>query len=127
MFRSLILTAGMCVCVCDITCVKYLFKKFSPLQSSSCRIFFLAGLFTAPCTCFTLFFNKLSQGLLSFMLCKALFPSSQRTAGDLMIRNIQLYHAGKYICVVDTDVESLSAVAILIVKGKKTSSQLCGL
>uniref|UniRef100_A0AAV2LY23 Ig-like domain-containing protein n=1 Tax=Knipowitschia caucasica TaxID=637954 RepID=A0AAV2LY23_KNICA len=43
-----------------------------------------------------------------------------RTAGDLMIRNIQLYHAGKYICVVDTDVESLSAVAVLIVKGKKT-------
>uniref|UniRef100_A0A3B4BHE0 Contactin 3a, tandem duplicate 2 n=1 Tax=Periophthalmus magnuspinnatus TaxID=409849 RepID=A0A3B4BHE0_9GOBI len=40
-----------------------------------------------------------------------------RTAGDLMIRNIQLYHAGKYICVVDTDVESLSAVAVLIVKG----------
>lgn len=39
-----------------------------------------------------------------------------------MIRNIQLYHAGKYICVVDTDVESLSAVAVLIVKGKKTSS-----
>lgn len=39
-----------------------------------------------------------------------------------MIRNIQLYHAGKYICVVDTDVESLSAVAILIVKGKKTSA-----
>uniref|UniRef100_A0A3Q3WSB8 Uncharacterized protein n=1 Tax=Mola mola TaxID=94237 RepID=A0A3Q3WSB8_MOLML len=38
-------------------------------------------------------------------------------AGDLMIRNIQLYHAGKYICVVDTDVESLSAVAVLIVKG----------
>lgn len=37
-----------------------------------------------------------------------------------MIRNIQLYHAGKYICVVDTDVESLSAVAVLIVKGKKT-------
>ncbi|KAM8830683.1 contactin-3-like [Synchiropus picturatus] len=40
-----------------------------------------------------------------------------RAAGDLMIRNIQLYHAGKYICVVDTDVESLSAVAVLIVKG----------
>uniref|UniRef100_A0A674NNF8 Contactin-3-like n=1 Tax=Takifugu rubripes TaxID=31033 RepID=A0A674NNF8_TAKRU len=59
----------------------------------------------------------LSQGLLSFMLCKAFLPSAQRTAGDLMIRNIQLYHAGKYICVVDTDVESLSAVAILIVKG----------
>lgn len=42
-----------------------------------------------------------------------------------MIRNIQLYHAGKYICVVDTDVESLSAVAVLIVKGKKTSFLLC--
>ncbi|XP_054626908.1 contactin-3-like isoform X2 [Dunckerocampus dactyliophorus] len=40
-----------------------------------------------------------------------------RAAGDLMIRNIQLNHTGKYICVVDTDVESLSAVAILIVKG----------
>uniref|UniRef100_A0A3B4FIZ3 Contactin-3-like n=1 Tax=Pundamilia nyererei TaxID=303518 RepID=A0A3B4FIZ3_9CICH len=43
--------------------------------------------------------------------------SDPQTAGDLMIRNIQLYHAGKYICVVDTDVESLSAVAVLIVKG----------
>lgn len=40
-------------------------------------------------------------------------------AGDLMIRNIQLKHAGKYVCVIDTDVESLSAAAILIVKGKK--------
>uniref|UniRef100_A0A8C5DCN7 Contactin-3-like n=1 Tax=Gouania willdenowi TaxID=441366 RepID=A0A8C5DCN7_GOUWI len=43
-----------------------------------------------------------------------------RTAGDLMIRSIQLSHAGKYICVVDTDVESLSAVAVLIVKGSPT-------
>uniref|UniRef100_A0A3Q3E3X4 Contactin-3-like n=1 Tax=Hippocampus comes TaxID=109280 RepID=A0A3Q3E3X4_HIPCM len=43
--------------------------------------------------------------------------SDLRTAGDLMIRNIQLNHTGKYICVVDTDVESLSAVAVLIVKG----------
>ncbi|XP_063063884.1 contactin-4-like [Engraulis encrasicolus] len=38
-------------------------------------------------------------------------------AGDLMIRNIQLKHAGKYVCVVDTDVESLSAAAVLVVKG----------
>ncbi|KAL4655902.1 contactin-3-like [Arapaima gigas] len=38
-------------------------------------------------------------------------------AGDLMIRNIQLNHGGKYVCVVDTDVESLSAAAVLIVKG----------
>ncbi|XP_066554152.1 contactin-3 [Amia ocellicauda] len=38
-------------------------------------------------------------------------------AGDLMIRNIQLNNAGKYVCVVNTDVESLSAAAVLIVKG----------
>ncbi|XP_012682835.2 contactin-3 [Clupea harengus] len=38
-------------------------------------------------------------------------------AGDLMIRNIQLKHAGKYVCVVDTDVESLSAASVLVVKG----------
>lgn len=131
MFRSMD-SGCRCVCVCDITCVKYRFKKF-PLRRAPAAgpagfylFIFLARLFTAPCICFTSFFNKLSQGLLSFILCKALAPFFQRTAGDLMIRNIQLYHAGKYICVVDTDVESLSAVAILIVKGKKTSSRLCG-
>ncbi|XP_061759853.1 contactin-3 [Nerophis ophidion] len=47
-----------------------------------------------------------------------------RAAGDLMIRNIQLNHTGKYICVVDTDVESLSAVAILIVKGPPSPPDL---
>ena len=36
-----------------------------------------------------------------------------------MIRNIQLNHGGKYVCIIDTDVESLSAAAILIVKGKR--------
>lgn len=35
-----------------------------------------------------------------------------------MIRNIQLNHGGKYVCVIDTDVESLSTSAILVVKGK---------
>uniref|UniRef100_A0A4W4F289 Contactin 3a, tandem duplicate 2 n=1 Tax=Electrophorus electricus TaxID=8005 RepID=A0A4W4F289_ELEEL len=45
------------------------------------------------------------------------FNETQSAPGDLMIRNIQLRHAGKYVCVVDTDVESLSAAAILIVKG----------
>lgn len=35
-----------------------------------------------------------------------------------MIRNIQLNHGGKYVCLVDTDVESLSADAILVVKGR---------
>ncbi len=43
-----------------------------------------------------------------------------------MIRNIQLKHAGKYVCVVDTDVESLSAVAILIVKGKRATARHLG-
>lgn len=43
-----------------------------------------------------------------------------------MIRNIQLKHAGKYVCVVDTDVESLSAAAILIVKGKRMTARDLG-
>lgn len=43
-----------------------------------------------------------------------------------MIRNIQLKHAGKYVCVVDTDVESLSAAAILIVKGKRATARHLG-
>ncbi|MED6243282.1 Contactin-4, partial [Ataeniobius toweri] len=34
-----------------------------------------------------------------------------------MLRNIQLNHGGKYVCVIDTDVESLSTSAILVVKG----------
>ncbi|XP_075871810.1 contactin-3 [Nelusetta ayraudi] len=38
-------------------------------------------------------------------------------SGDLMIRNIQLNHGGKYVCLVDTDVDSLSTAAILVVKG----------
>uniref|UniRef100_A0AAX7V602 Contactin 3b n=1 Tax=Astatotilapia calliptera TaxID=8154 RepID=A0AAX7V602_ASTCA len=38
-------------------------------------------------------------------------------SGDLMIRNIQLNHGGKYVCVIDTDVENLSTSAILVVKG----------
>ncbi|XP_061641405.1 contactin-3 [Phyllopteryx taeniolatus] len=38
-------------------------------------------------------------------------------SGDLMIRNIQLNHGGKYVCVIDTEVESLSTSAILVVKG----------
>lgn len=42
---------------------------------------------------------------------------AQKFSGDLMIRNIQLNHAGKYVCIIDTDVESLSADAVLIVEG----------
>ncbi|KAM6169415.1 contactin-4 isoform 3-T3 [Rhynchocyon petersi] len=41
----------------------------------------------------------------------------QDSAGDLMIRNIQLKHAGKYVCLVQTSVDKLSATADLIVRG----------
>ncbi|XP_036905427.1 contactin-4 isoform X1 [Sturnira hondurensis] len=41
----------------------------------------------------------------------------QDSAGDLMIRNIQLKHAGKYVCVAQTSVDQLSAAASLIVRG----------
>ncbi|XP_045435466.1 contactin-4 isoform X1 [Pipistrellus kuhlii] len=41
----------------------------------------------------------------------------QDSAGDLMIRNIQLKHAGKYVCTVQTSVDQLSAAADLIVRG----------
>ncbi|XP_053148958.1 contactin-4 isoform X2 [Hemicordylus capensis] len=39
------------------------------------------------------------------------------SAGDLMIRSIQLNHAGKYVCMVETSVDKLSAAADLIVRG----------
>uniref|UniRef100_A0AAQ4R5Y9 Contactin 4 n=1 Tax=Gasterosteus aculeatus aculeatus TaxID=481459 RepID=A0AAQ4R5Y9_GASAC len=38
-------------------------------------------------------------------------------AGDLMVRNIQLKHSGKYVCVVHTEVDTVSAAADLIVRG----------
>ncbi|XP_069062463.1 contactin-4-like isoform X2 [Pleurodeles waltl] len=41
----------------------------------------------------------------------------QDSAGDLMIRSIQLKHAGKYICLVHTSVDKLSAGADLVVRG----------
>ncbi|EMP34415.1 Contactin-4, partial [Chelonia mydas] len=41
----------------------------------------------------------------------------QDSAGDLMIRSIQLKHAGKYVCMVQTTVDKLSATADLIVRG----------
>uniref|UniRef100_A0A8C2YNV9 Contactin 6 n=1 Tax=Chinchilla lanigera TaxID=34839 RepID=A0A8C2YNV9_CHILA len=39
------------------------------------------------------------------------------SVGDLMIRNIQLSHSGKYLCTVQTTLERLSAVADIIVRG----------
>uniref|UniRef100_A0A8C9Z7P6 Contactin-3 n=1 Tax=Sander lucioperca TaxID=283035 RepID=A0A8C9Z7P6_SANLU len=38
-------------------------------------------------------------------------------AGDLMVRNIQLKHCGKYVCMVHTEVDTVSAAADLIVRG----------
>lgn len=34
-----------------------------------------------------------------------------------MVRNIQLKHSGKYVCVVHTEVDTVSAAADLIVRG----------
>ncbi|XP_015202788.2 contactin-4 isoform X3 [Lepisosteus oculatus] len=41
----------------------------------------------------------------------------QHSAGDIMIRNVQLRDSGKYTCVVQTNVDSISAGADLIVRG----------
>ncbi|EDL91459.1 rCG56294, isoform CRA_b [Rattus norvegicus] len=38
------------------------------------------------------------------------------SSGDLMIRNIQLKHSGKYVCMVQTGVDSVSSAAELIVR-----------
>ncbi|KAF7648648.1 hypothetical protein LDENG_00153420, partial [Lucifuga dentata] len=40
-----------------------------------------------------------------------------RFAGDLMARNVQLKHSGKYVCMVQTEVDMVSAAADLIVRG----------
>jgi hypothetical protein len=37
-----------------------------------------------------------------------------------MIRNVQLKHAGKYTCAVQTKVDSISIAADLVVRGKPT-------
>uniref|UniRef100_A0A8P4GNI6 Contactin 4 n=1 Tax=Dicentrarchus labrax TaxID=13489 RepID=A0A8P4GNI6_DICLA len=41
----------------------------------------------------------------------------QHSAGDIMIRNIQLRHAGKYTCAVQTKVDSISIAVDLVVRG----------
>uniref|UniRef100_A0A8C0VEC6 Contactin 6 n=1 Tax=Cyanistes caeruleus TaxID=156563 RepID=A0A8C0VEC6_CYACU len=41
----------------------------------------------------------------------------RESAGDLMIRNIQLHHSGKYVCMVQTSLDSQSAAADIIVRG----------
>ncbi|KAF2987863.1 hypothetical protein EK904_011985, partial [Melospiza melodia maxima] len=41
----------------------------------------------------------------------------RESSGDLMIRNIQLHHSGKYVCMVQTSLDSQSATAEIIVRG----------
>ncbi|XP_068264513.1 contactin-6 [Nyctibius grandis] len=41
----------------------------------------------------------------------------RESVGDLMIRNIQLHHSGKYVCTVQTTLDSQSATVDIIVKG----------
>lgn len=45
----------------------------------------------------------------------------QRSAGDIMIRNIQPKHAGKYTCAVQTKVDSVSIATDVVVRGKHVS------
>lgn len=52
-----------------------------------------------------------------------MFFLSKDSVGDLMIRNIQLNHAGKYTCTVQTLMETLSASAEIIVRGKSVNSK----
>lgn len=41
----------------------------------------------------------------------------QESVGDLMIRNIQLHHTGKYVCMVQTTLDSQSTAVDIIVRG----------
>uniref|UniRef100_A0A667X463 Contactin 3a, tandem duplicate 1 n=1 Tax=Myripristis murdjan TaxID=586833 RepID=A0A667X463_9TELE len=61
---------------------------------------------------FTWFFN---EQLIHFGTHGGYFE--KRSAGDIMIRNIQLRHAGKYTCAVQTKVDSVSIATDVIVRG----------
>ncbi|KAB1264718.1 Contactin-6 [Camelus dromedarius] len=63
--------------------------------------------------------KKKKEGvLLGMIMFLSLLPFYlQESVGDLMIRNIQLNHSGKYLCTVKTTLESLSAIAEIIVRG----------
>ncbi|XP_075952499.1 contactin-4 [Anarhichas minor] len=65
---------------------------------------------------FTWFFN---EQLIHFGSHGGFFEKvgGQHSAGDIMIRNIQLRHAGKYTCAVQTKVDSISIAADLVVRG----------
>ncbi|XP_040909188.1 contactin-4 [Toxotes jaculatrix] len=64
---------------------------------------------------FTWFFN---EQLIHFGIHGAYFEKvGGRSAGDIMIRNIQLRHAGKYTCAVQTKVDSVSIATDVVVRG----------
>uniref|UniRef100_A0A3P8R724 Contactin 3a, tandem duplicate 1 n=1 Tax=Astatotilapia calliptera TaxID=8154 RepID=A0A3P8R724_ASTCA len=65
---------------------------------------------------FTWFFN---EQLIHFGSHGAYFEKvgGQRSDGDIMIRNIQLRHAGKYTCAVQTKVDSISIATDVVVRG----------
>ncbi|XP_059925325.1 contactin-4-like isoform X4 [Gadus macrocephalus] len=65
---------------------------------------------------FTWFFN---EQLIHFANHGGYFEKvgGQHSAGDIMIRNVQLKHAGKYTCAVQTKVDSISIAADLVVRG----------
>ncbi|XP_046882201.1 contactin-4 isoform X1 [Hypomesus transpacificus] len=65
---------------------------------------------------FTWFFN---EQLIHFGSHGGYFEKvgGQHSAGDIMVRNIQLRHAGKYTCAVQTKVDSISIAADLVVRG----------
>ncbi|XP_067444421.1 contactin-4 isoform X3 [Thunnus thynnus] len=65
---------------------------------------------------FTWFFN---EQLIHFAGHGGFFEKvgGQHSAGDIMVRNIQLRHAGKYTCAVQTKVDSISIAVDLVVRG----------
>ncbi|KAM4611146.1 contactin-4 [Polymixia lowei] len=64
---------------------------------------------------FTWFFN---EQLIHFGSHGGYFEKvGSRSAGDIMIRNIQLQHAGKYTCAVQTKVDSVSIATDVVVRG----------
>lgn len=65
-------------------------------------------------------FNIRLQGWFIYINKNFVFPQS--ASGDLMIRNIQLKHSGKYVCMVKTEVDSVASAADLIVRGTSQPS-----
>lgn len=48
----------------------------------------------------------------------------QGSAGDVLIRNVQLQHSGRYVCVVQSGVDRVSSAADLVVRGSRPRAPL---